>query len=256
MKPPGGLGFLSCLVLIVVPVGAKASAWNQPRGEGQAIFKLESIRADRAYDQAGQAYDLLGGRRDGVASVLVEYGLTDRLTLQAKGEWQSGRDGAQDFEGRGPVEIGARWQVYQDRANVVSIYGGYSQSGQTRNAGYAEPGQGDRDVEVRLSLGRGGRTMFGEVEVARRMRQGLADETRLDLTLGRHLSSQWMVMGQMFMGATDRSDTGGRAQWQVAEASVVRSKGPWSGQLAWRMTLGGQSTPKASGPVLAIWRRF
>ena len=32
---------------------------------------------------------------------IAEYGLTERLTLQMKGEWQQGRDAYVDFDGRG-----------------------------------------------------------------------------------------------------------------------------------------------------------
>lgn len=258
MRSPGGR---LLLILMVVMAGlpakaAWASAWSMSKGEGQAIIKLEAIKAERAYDAYGQDYDLLDGRRDGVASLLVEYGLTERLTLQAKGDWQSGRDGMERFEGRGPVEIGARWRLYQDDRNVVSVYGGYSQAGETRNAGYAEPGQGERDFEYRLLAGRGGERLFVEVQVARRLRQGLPDESRLDLTLGYHATPNWTLMGQIYSGVTDANEDGYRAQWVVSDFSAIRHFGDWSGQLAWRHTLTGRSTPISKGPVLAIWRRF
>ena len=258
MRGPGGRLFSLGLGLVLLGVAsnAEASAWAMPKGQGQAIVKLEAIEASKAFDADGQSFDLLGGRRDGVVSLQVEYGLTDRLTLQAKGEYQSGRDGAQDFNGRGPIEIGARWQVYRDERNVVALYGGYSQSGDTRNAGYAEPGQGDHDTEIRLLAGRGGPRLFGEVQLARRWRDGLPDEMRLDVTAGWKIRPQWLLMGQAYLGRADARPDGGRSQWAVAEVSAVRHFGPWSGQAAWRATLAGTSTPVSYGPVLAIWRRF
>lgn len=260
MRGPGGRLIL-LLLLLGATVGlpadrARASAWSQPKGEGQVIVKLEATKADRALDHHGQTYDLLDGRRDGVASVLIEYGLTDRLTLQAKGDWQSGRDGMQRFEGRGPVEIGARWRVYQDDRNVVAVYAGYAQSGETRNAGYAEPGQGERDIEYRLLAGRGTERMFAEIQLARRLRQGLPDEGRMDLTLGYHVTPEWTLMSQLYMGRTDANLDGDRSQWVVNDFSVIRHFGDWSGQVAWRQTLAGSSTPVSRGPVLAVWRRF
>ena len=257
MSLPGGRAAILLGLGIGLQAGmAHASAWPMAKGEGQVIAKFEAMRAKEAYDPDGRSFDLLGERRDRAVSVLTEYGLSDRVTLQIKGEWQSGRDGQQSFEGRGPIEIGARWAVFQGEKSVVSLYGGYSQSGDTRNAGYADTGQGERDVEFRILAGRGGERLFAEVQAARRLRDGLPDETRMDLTLGYHANADWMVMGQVYMGVTDDNASGFRALWTTSEISAVRRFGPWNGQAGWRSSLAGRSTPDAHGPVLAIWRRF
>ena len=238
-----------------------AGPWVQPKGKGQVIVKAETMRATEGFGPDGERVDLLAERRDDVLSVFAEYGLTERFTLQLKGELQQGEDAFVDYEGRGPLEIGITWQAWRNDATAVSLYAGYADGGEGRNAGYAAPGVGDSDWEVRASVGHGftgngGRWVpdrsFVEIQTARRMRQGLPDETRVDLTLGSHFADDWMVLGQAYGGMTD--DDG--ARWLSVETSVVRRFGDWSVQAGWRHAVAGRETPAASGPVLGIWRRF
>ena len=133
---------------------ADAGAWTHKKGTGQVIVKLESMRATEGFGPDGQRVPLLAQRRDEALGVFAEYGLTDQLTLQFKGDLQRGEDAFVDFEGRGPIEIGVTWQVWRDDRNAVSLYAGYADGGEGRNAGYAPPGQGDSDWEVRASAGR------------------------------------------------------------------------------------------------------
>jgi len=238
-----------------------AGAWTRTRGEAQVIAKLETMRADQGFDPDGARAGLPADRRDDALSILAEYGLTDRLTLQIKGDWQSGEDAFVDYNGRGPLEIGVTWQAWRDDRAAFSLYAGYADGGEGRNAGYAAPGQGDSDWEVRASAGRsfdgvagdwGPDRSFVEVQAARRMRQGLPDETRVDLTLGGHFGDDWLVLGQAYGGMAD--DDG--ARWLSVETSVVRHLGDWSVQAGWRTTVAGRETPISSGPLLGVWRRF
>lgn len=258
MRAVGGL--LIALGVVGSGTSAVAGAWNLPKGQGQAIVKYEDMRADKGFVPGGTA-DLPAERVDRSASVLVEYGLTDQVTLQLKGEWQAGRDAFVDYEGRGPIEIGARWQAYRNDRTAAALYVGYVQGGAGRNAGYAPPGAGDSDWEVRAMVARsldgGGRSWapqrsFVEAQVARRWRQGLPDEVRVDLTAGAHLSDNWMLLGQAFGGATD----GDGARWLSVEATAVRRFGDWSLQAGWRQAVAGRETPVSRGPIVGLWRRF
>lgn len=234
-----------------------AGAWVQPKGQGHAIVKYEEMRADTGFDPSGEELPLPAARRDAALGLFVEYGATDRLSLQLKADWQDGEDAFIDYEGRGPVEIGATWQVWRDDHNAISLYGGYAWAGEGRNAGYAAPGVGEHDWEARVSLGRSGgprgfmQGSFVELQAARRLRDGLADETRVDATAGVRFGGHWLAMGQAFGGAAD-----GGARWLSVEASVVRDLDDWSLQAGWRRTVAGRETPVADGPIFAIWRRF
>lgn len=259
MRSAGGL--LAGLVATALAAPACADAWTQPKGKGQVIVKFEDMRADRGFDPDGEPADLPADRRDTTIGVFAEYGLTDRFTLRLKGEWQSGEDAFVDYEGRGPLEIGVNWQVWRDDRTAVALYGGYADGGEGRNAGYAAPGVGDQDWEVRASVGRsfdgpdlrwGPDNTFVELQAARRMRQGLPDETRIDATFGAHFGEDWMVLAQAYGGRAD--DAGPR--WLSVEASVVRDFGDWSVQAGWRQAVAGRETPESGGPVIAVWRRF
>lgn len=248
------------MAVLAVAGPAVAGPWTQPKGHGQWIVKYEDMRADRGFDPDGTLANLPAERRDTVLGVFAEYGLTDRLTMQFKGDWQSGEDAFVDYEGRGPVEIGVTWQVWRDDRTAVSLYAGYADGGEGRNAGYAAPGVGDSDWEVRAAVGRsfGGSGRWGpsgsfvDLQAARRMRQGLPDETRIDATAGAHFGDNWMVLAQAFGG---QADDGG-PRWLSVETSVVRDLGDWSLQAGWRQAVTGRETPESSGPVIALWRRF
>ncbi|MBA4806942.1 hypothetical protein [Brevundimonas sp.] len=218
------------------------------------------MRGDSGFDPAGDERPLPGDRRDTSLGLFAEYGLTDRATLVLKTDWQDGGDAFVDYEGRGPIEVGATWQVWRDNHNAVSLYGGYAWAGEGRNAGYAAPGVGEHDWEARLSVGRslgdagarwGMDQSFVELQVARRLRDGLPHETRIDATVGARLDGRWLLLGQAFGGAAD-----GGARWLSVEGSVVRDFGRWSLQAGWRQTVAGRETPVVQGPVVAIWRRF
>jgi hypothetical protein len=237
------------------------SAWTRKKGKAQVIAKLEHMRATRGYDPDGRLAPLPAERTETVLGVFAEYGVTDRLTLQFKGDLQRGEDYFVDYEGRGPAEIGLTWQVWRGDAGAVSLYGGYANAGDARNAGYAQPGVGEHDFEARIAAGRswatgGGRWLperaFAEVQAARRLRDGLPDEVRLDLTLGGHFGDKWMVLSQAYAGATD----GDGSRWVSVETSVVREMGDWAIQAGWRRTVAGHETPQAEGLVVGVWRRF
>lgn len=260
MKTAGGLGL--ALAAAAMATAAEAGAWPQAKGRGQVILKFEDMRAEQGFDPSGDLAPLPAERRERILGAFVEYGLTDRVTLVLKGDWQSGEDAFVDYEGRGPLELGLNWQVWGDDRTTVSLYGGVADGGEGRNAGYAAPGEGDRDWEVRASIGRsfgapGGRVGaftggFAELQAARRMREGLADETRVDATLGAHFGDDWMVLGQAYAGEAEEDGP----RWLSLEASVVRRFGPWSVQAGWREAVSGRETPRSAGPVIALWRRF
>lgn len=261
MKPAGGLLAAMAATAVLLGAGpAAADAWTRSKGEALVIIKYEDMRADRGFDMSGSLADLPAGRRDTSLGVFAEYGLTDRLTLRFKGDWQTGEDAFVDYEGRGPLEVGVNWQVWRDDRAALSLYAGYADGGEGRNAGYAAPGVGDSDWEVRASVGRsfGGATRWGhtgsfvELQAARRIRQGLPDETRVDATAGAHLGEDWMVLAQAFGGEADD----GGPRWLSVEASVVRDFGDWSLQAGWRQAVAGRETPESGGPVIAVWRRF
>jgi hypothetical protein len=239
--------------------GAEAfgGAWPMEPGRTQAIVKYEHTTADQGYDPNANLV-AIDGRRDEALSVFVERGLTPRLTLQAKAGATRGHDRWVSYSGRGPIEAGLRWTVQRDPRSSLAVYLGAGEAGVGRNAGYAAPGKGGLDLEARVLYGRSaswrGREAFIDVEAARLKRHGLADETRLDATLGLRPAKAWLILAQVYAGRADRE--GPDARWMKGELSLARAVGDWSVQAGWRDTVSGRDTARDRGGVLALWRRF
>ncbi len=226
-------------------------------GEGLAILKYEGQKADKGYDPSG-VETAIDPRYDETLSIYGEYGLTDRLTLQTKAALTRGHDNFVDYEGRGPIELGLRYALLHTDRSAVSLYLGATKDGVGRNAGYAAPGQGDTDLEARLLAGTSRQWRkaqgFAEVQVARLKRSGLADETRIDATVGLRPTPRWLLMVQTYAGRAESEPI--QSRWRKREVSVTRDLGAWSLQAGWRRTVSGRETPIDHGPVLAVWRRF
>ncbi|MDP1630010.1 MAG: hypothetical protein Q8L66_01150 [Caulobacter sp.] len=227
-----------------------------PRGETLTILKYERSAADQAYDADGVLV-AIPAQTDETVSLFAEHGLTDRLTVQGRLAWTRGGDPFVTWEGRGPVELGLRYAVVRRSDWVVSLYVGGTLAGEGRNAGYAAPGEGKADREVRLLAGRGlslkGRPAFAEIQIADLDRSGLPDETRLDLTLGVAPAARWLVLVQTYSGSADGPS---RSRWTKLEMSALRRTGRWRFQAGWRTAIAGRESPAEAGPVVAIWRRF
>ena len=220
-----------------------AGAWSLPQGDAQVIAKVEVLRAEQGFDLDGTLRDLPAPREDDIASLFAEYGLTDTVTLQLKTEWQRGLDAFADYEGAGPTEIGLRWQAWRDDHNALALYVGYATAGAGRNAGYAAPGEGEGDWEVRALAGHS--DDFDWLSGARAFIE--------DLTLGVEAGDDWLFLSQIYGGLTL---DGGEAAWLNSEVSVVRRFGDWSLQAGWREPVAGREAPAQRGVVLGVWRRF
>ena len=226
-------------------------------GRTQVIAKYERSDAKQGYDPATVLVDI-DPRRDESLSAFVEHGLTPRLTLQAKAGVTRGHDRWVDYSGRGPIELGLRWTAYRDDRSSLALYVGAAEAGAGRNAGYAAAGQGSLDLEARVLYGRSAswkaREVFIDLEAARLKRQGLANETRIDATLGVRPAKNWLMLAQTYAGQADRRPV--RSRWVKNEFSVVRAFGDWSVQAGWRDTSAGRETPRDRGVVLGLWRKL
>lgn len=254
-----GGGVIAALAATILPLSpAVAGAWPKAAGETQVIVKYEHQAADEDYDADGDAIGRLLDRVEDNATIYVEHGLTDRLTLQGKAGFTKGEDGAFDYEGRGPIELGLRAGLWRSESAVVSAYAGVAFAGEGLNAQYAPPGAGDVDVEARLLAGRSGRLagmpVFGEVQAGGVIRRGLPDEARLDATLGVEPARGWLVLTQSYYGRAFAD--GADPQWLKLEGSVVRRFGAVGLQAGWRETLAGRRAPRDGGPIVGVWLDF
>lgn len=228
-----------------------------PDGQTQAILKYERQVADEAFDPDGVLVPI-PERTEEALSLFVEHGLTGRITLQAKASYVRGEDIFSEHRGRGPTELGVRYALLKGPRTAVSLYAGAVLAGEGRNAGYATPGQGESDLEIRVLAGRSGlflrRPIFAEVQAARLSRNGLPDETRVDTTVGFEPAEGWLLMTQTYAGRAEQEPVA--PMWLKSEVSVVRTLGPWRVQAGWRASLAGIESPAERGPVIGLWRVF
>ena len=238
---------------------AHAGAWPMPKGDGQVIFRFEHQTADEAFDETGVLVSI-PERYDEAASAFVEYGLTNRLTLQGKLAAARGEDEFGGYEGAAPAELGIRWTPILDRRTAVSLYVGAISPGEGENAVYVSRVRSDGDVEVRALLGRSGswrrRPVFVDLQAARLFRVGAPDETRVDAALGVDVTRDWLVLVQSYAGMIDGAQDALQPGWVNGEVSLVRRFGSVRVQAGWRAALYGRHSTYGSGPVVSVWKRF
>lgn len=253
---PAMLGAL----LAFVPDAVKAGAWNQPKGQGQLIVKYEPVWSIHRFDADGNRIMQEHERVDHVVSLWAEYGLSERVTLLLKSDWQDADDGVRAYRGIGPTEIGARWQFASVGQSVAAIQSTYVTDTQGRNAAWGSPGEGEQELDLRFmaahTFTKGKRPKFVEVQLARRWRESLSDDTRVEATAGVHLSNKYTLLSQVYAGQGDEESGEKGARWLTTEIGAVRHWDAWSAQFGWRATVAGRNVNAGDGPIVALWRRF
>lgn len=227
-------------------------------GKTQLILKYEDDTADEAFTPHGVIEPIVR-QHDESLSLYVEHGLTRRVTLQGKLGWTRGDDRYSSYDGRGPIELGARLVLLRTPRTVVSVYGGGVLAGEGPDTAHAARKSGDPGVEVRLLAGRSGTLwrryhVFGEVQLAQLTSRTLPEQTRVETTIGIEPRRRWLLLAQTYAGREDQRPTA--PLWLKSEWSVLHDVGSWRVQAGWRASQIGVESPVARGPVLALWRTF
>jgi hypothetical protein len=249
------------IALLLVPSLSVAGAWPQESGRGQVIIKLEPSTADKGFDGDGNTASI--GKWDTRnVSVYSDYGLTDRITVYAKADYQDFKTDSTSYSGLGSVEIGGRVTVAKTDTAILAVGAGVEGLGKGRRSDFDQATSKGTDAELRAYGGKSfkiaGKDAFLDVQVAKRWREKEADQVRVDATVGIKPDPKWMVMAQVYAGQTDK-EAWGRAKWTNAELSVVRHLGDKqdiSVQLGARQTLSGENVPQVKALSLSIWKRF
>ncbi|MFT4090861.1 MAG: hypothetical protein QM645_09020 [Asticcacaulis sp.] len=256
--------FSLCVVTIsgFCPAVAFAGAWPQEIGHIQVISRAELTKATQAFDAQGNRGIELDRWEEKSFSVFVDYGLTERISLSGKINFQDYRTEWDSFSGLGSVEIGARYNFLRTEKTVLSLGLSAEGLGEGRRNAFEDGHPDSTDVELRGYIGRNftikGIPSFVDLQLARRVRSHDADQWRGDVTLGIKPDEKWMVLAQVFDGRTDLEDNF-QAIWVNGELSVVRAIGPendLSLQLSARQTLYGKNVPEVSGLGLSLWKSF
>ncbi|MBO0904466.1 hypothetical protein [Jiella sonneratiae] len=251
---------LALAILVAVPQAARAGAWTLPAGRGEVIATGIWSRADAAF--AAGAGSLPSDFGKGAASLFVQHGWTDRLTVFSKIEVARESDGVSGYERSGVSELlgGARLRLFK--------HGGFVAAAEL--AGGFAPGDGPllaaarTTLEPRVAAGYGfelaGLPGFVDAEAAYRLRTGgdASDELRLDVTAGLRAWRRWLFLARS-NSTLAVSGTGAAAPYAYhkLQGSVVFDVADrWSIEAGLFTTIAGSNAPKERGLVTALWYRY
>jgi protein XagA len=256
------------LAAIAVPSAAWASAWTLPEGTGQWLATLDASTATEFWENNGALAST--PRYNKVdADLLVEYGITDRLTVLID-------PGLQHIDIAPPVsaertgldytEFGARYAFFQDPAWVLSGQATIRIPGTFDTSNPAAIGYTDVESDLRVLLGHtfnvAGMASFFDLEAAERVRTaGYPSEFRVDATLGTYVAPRWLLLLQSFNvvseGAGNVDYTGGSYDYEKVQLSAVYALTPtWSLQGGGYVTYAGRNALEENGLILGVWHRF
>jgi hypothetical protein len=247
------------------PDGALAGAWTLAEGTGQVIVTGLVSAADSAFDAQAD----LAGRPDfekGTVSLLLEYGLTDQLTLLASGEAGSERDG--DLPVARPAlfdaAIGARLRLFEEEGLIVSgqLSARIERAQAADLEGFAGLDWTSPQVEPRLLAGYGfslaGYPAFAEAQAGYRFSLGEGpDEVKLDVTFGLRPWEDLLLLAQTFSTLSAGDECGSSYAYHKAQGSFVYDLNDrWSLQAGAVVTVAGRNALRERGLISGVWYRF
>jgi len=254
-------------VLLAAPTAAFAGAWTLPQDTGQWLAGLTAGAATNYFDNGGLTPTPRYNKVE--AQLLIEYGLTDRLTAIVDPGLQHIDIAAPiDAErtGLGYTEFGARYGFFEDQNWVVSGQATLRLPGTTDASNPAAVGYTDVEADFRALIGHnfsiGAAPAFFDLEVAQRERtSGLPNEFRADATFGVKVLPQWLLLAQSFNviseGAGNTLYDGGSYEYYKLQLSAVYSLAPtWQLQGGGYMTYAGRNALQENGAIFGIWHQF
>ncbi len=243
-----------------------AGAWTFPEDQGQAIATTTFTRSTRVFDDNGDAvptptYDKLE------ASLLLEYGVTDWLTLIVATELLSydiaPPTDAETF-GPGYTDVGARARLWSNADSVLSVQTTGSLPGRHDELNPAEVGNTDPELDLRVLYGHSfqlaGWSAYIDAQLGYRIRfDDPPNEVRADFTFGIRPRERLLLLAQSFNTISDGSARGvfedGR-EHKLQLSAVWNFDEVWSLQLGGIATVAGEDTLRERGIVAGLWRRF
>ena len=244
---------------------AAAAAWTLPKGEGQAILTGIGSDSPRGFDANGRRVEIADYAK-AEAYLLVEYGLTDRLTLILDPSLRhvAVDDGSRDTVGFGYTDLGARWRVAQGRDWVVSLQATGRVPGQERRDGLVQVDSTGAEYDVRGLVGRSFALLrapaFVDLQGGYRVREGgPPDEWRADLTAGVRPVPRVLLLAQSYTVVSNGAGAGifGESRYSNVALSGVYDVSPrWSVQLGGYATADGRNALEERGGFVGLWYRF
>jgi hypothetical protein len=252
--------------LLCVPSAAWAGAWTLPEGTGQWLTTLTGTTSTSYFTDSGLASTPRYSKQE--LQVLIEYGLTDRLTAIFDPGLQNidiaPPTNAARF-GLNYTEFGARYGFFESQDWVVSGQTTLRIPGTTNTSNLAAIGYTDVEADFRALLGHnfkaGDMPSFFDFEVAERWRtDGYPSEFRFEGTLGMKVYPRWMLLLQSFNVISEGSGIsifGGSYEYYKVELSALYTlTDTWWLQFGGVSTYAGRNALQENGVILGIWHQF
>ena len=260
----------SCVLAVIgslcLPVNAWAGAWTLPEGTGQWLATVTGTSATSYFSDSGLASTPRYSKEE--MQVLVEYGLTDRLTaIVEPGLINIDIAAPTNAEHFGPdfTEFGARYGFLQSPDWVVSGQATLRVPGTTNISNPAAIGYTDVEADFRALLGHNfsiaGMPAFFDFELAERWRtDGYPSEFHFDGTLGVKIFPRWMLLLQSYNviseGAGISYFGGSYSYYKVQLTALYTLADKWYLQFGGVSTYAGWNSIQENGVVLGLWHQF
>jgi hypothetical protein len=254
------------LGVMMAPTTVWAAAWTLPQGSGQVLATVTASTSTSAFTNSGNLtsvprYDKVDG------DALLEYGLTDQLTLMLQSGLQhvdiaSPVDAART--GLDYTDFGARYRFFEADGWVLSGQALLQLPGTTNQRNSAAIGYTDVEADFRMLLGKGfsigALPAFIDLEVAQRQRgDGAPDEFHADGTFGVQVLPRWLILAQSFNVVSEGAGNPvfGKYDYFKFQLSAVYSvTSDWAVQGGAFTTYAGSNALQENGIVLGVWRKF
>lgn len=263
---------LAVLYLLSNSTAAWAEAW--PRNPGEIFFapKIEYYETGHYWDRTGSLKRLDENFKKWSIQPYVEYGLTGKDTLTAKGYFDFLDNGESRTHGFSDLELGYRRNLYNKSGKTLSagltalVPTGYSIY-ETPNLGYGRFG-----VETSLSAGYGwtfsGRNGFAEAVARYRVYEGYpSDQVRGSLVFGQEVTGalQFILESELQWGldngeiltfdGTKTVDAFYRLFKMTLHGRITITRSTSLVVSAFRHVW-GENTGQGGGMAMAVWMTF
>ena len=252
--------------LLCLPSVAWAGAWTLPQGTGQWLTTVTAATSSTYFTDSGLAATPRYNKYE--LQMLLEYGLTDRLTAIFNPGLQHIDIAAPtnaERTGLGYTEFGARYGFFEAPTWVVSGQATLRIPGTYQTSNPAAIGYTDVEADIRALLGHNlqirDRYGFFDVEVAERIRtDGYPSEFRADGTIGIKIVPRWLLLAQSFNVISEGSGIsifGGSYDYEKLQLSAVYSlTDVWWLQFGGYTTYAGRNALQENGLIFGVWRQF
>lgn len=257
---------LSLLGVLALPPLAQAGAWTWPQDTAQVIATVTGSSSTNAFDNNANLISVPRYNKLD-ADVLLEYGLTNQLTLMLQSGLQHVDIAAPTDASRTGLDytdVGARFQFWQADGWVLSAQALLELPGTTDQANPAATGYTDTEVDLRILLGKtfmlGTMPSFVDVEFAQRERgDGAPNEFRADGTFGVQILPAWLILAQSFNVVSEGSGSPvfNSYDYEKFQLSAVYSLTPtWALQGGGYTTYAGRNSIEENGLIFGVWHKF